>query len=528
MKTKIYQIKDESDKSIDEVGELLRSGALAAIPTETVYGLAANALDPQAVSRIFEAKGRPQDNPLIVHISSFDEIYPLVKEVPDSAKALADKFWPGPLTIILKKTELVPSVVSAGLDTVAVRMPSHPIARAIIRAAGVPLAAPSANSSGLPSPTRASHVIDDMDGKIEAIVDSGACGVGVESTVVSLAVNPPRLLRPGGITHAQLESVLGRVDIDDAVTNELEKGAVAASPGMKYKHYSPKAQVYIVKGSFRSFRFFTDYTCKDSDIALCFDGEEKLLNVRTFGYGGKDKPQEQAYNLFDLLRKADKLKAQRVFVRCPDSDGVGLAVYNRLIRAAAFKIIELPEIYGLTGRTGSGKSTVAQELLKHGFGVIDCDKVARRITEKGSPVLGKLAECFGDDIILSDGTLDRKKLASRAFADSESTEKLNALTHPAITDFVMNYILQHLNEHKVFVIDAAVIQKSKMIDYCSKLIVVTADDEVCIERIMKRDSISREKALERINAQPSEQDYEAQADIIIKNNGGELDLTGIL
>lgn len=528
MDTVLYKIDSENQKKeIEESAEILRRGGLVAIPTETVYGLAANALDGGAVKKIFKAKGRPQDNPLIVHISSFDEIYPLVKEVPKEAFALAEKYWPGPLTMIMPKSDLIPDEVSAGLSTVAIRMPSHPIARAIIKAAGVPLAAPSANSSGLPSPTKASHVFDDMNGKIDAIVDSGECGVGVESTVITLATKPPRLLRPGGITPEQLTAVLGKIDIDNAVTHKLAEGAVASSPGMKYKHYSPKAQVYIIKGPFPSYRCFTDYEKKDGDMAVCFDGEEKLLGIDAVSYGAENDSKTQAHRLFDLLRNADKVGAKRVFVRYPKTDGVGLAVYNRLIRAAAFRIINVPPIYGLTGPTGAGKSTVAAELQKRGWRIIDGDMAAREVMKKGSPLLGKLKEEYGEDIILPDGSLDRKALAEKAFKDKSSAKRLGELTHPAITDLVMRQIIKEKDEYPVFVIDAALITECKMYDYISKLIVVTADEEIRLKRITERDGISEQAAKERINAQPSAQYYESKADVIIKNNGGEIDLSDI-
>ena len=226
----------EDDGAVARAAQLLREGKLVAIPTETVYGLAADALNGPAVARIFEAKGRPQDNPLIVHIAREADWTPLVKEIPEAAHRLAERFWPGPLTIILEKSGLIPDEVSAGLSTVAVRCPSHPAAQAVIRAAGRPLAAPSANLSGKPSPTTAERVLEDMDGKIEAVLDGGPCAVGVESTVLSLAGAVPRLLRPGGVTAEQLREVLGTVELDAAVTDKLAPGAAAASPGMKYKH----------------------------------------------------------------------------------------------------------------------------------------------------------------------------------------------------------------------------------------------------------------------------------------------------
>ncbi len=234
MNTELVKITiEDCDEKFNKAVELLRNDEVVGMPTETVYGLAGNALSPLAVSRIFEAKGRPTDNPLIVHISELSEIYDLVKAVPDTAKRLAEKFWPGPLTIILPKSDIIPAEICGGLDTVAVRMPSDEIARAIISQCGFPLAAPSANTSGKPSPTSARHVHEDLDGKIEAIVDSGECSVGIESTVITLATDIPRLLRPGGITPEMLTEVLGEIEIDDAVYNKLKDGAEAASPGMK-------------------------------------------------------------------------------------------------------------------------------------------------------------------------------------------------------------------------------------------------------------------------------------------------------
>ena len=224
-------LKGDRPQDLKKAGELLRAGGLVAIPTETVYGLAANALDGAAVKAIYQAKGRPSDNPLIVHICDFGQLSPLVREVPEAAKQLAQAFWPGPLTIILKKSDLVPAETSGGLDTVAVRFPAHPVAQAVIREAGVPLAAPSANLSGRPSPTTFAHVEEDLTGRVDALVDGGDCAVGVESTVITLAEGVPKVLRPGGVTVAQLREVLGRVEVDPAVLHKLEEGKRAASPG---------------------------------------------------------------------------------------------------------------------------------------------------------------------------------------------------------------------------------------------------------------------------------------------------------
>ena len=342
MKTELLNINDVGDPRLPKVGQTLRNGGLAAIPTETVYGLAANALDEKAVEKIYEAKGRPSDNPLIVHIARFDEWKPLVKAIPESAERLAKKYWPGPLTIILPKSGLVPMKTSGGLDTVAVRMPSHPIARAIIEKAGVPLAAPSANTSGKPSPTTASHVLHDLDGKIEYIVDGGECKVGVESTVITLAGDKPRLLRPGGITPEMLESVLGEIEIDPAVFNKLQKGTVAASPGMKYKHYSPTAEVIIIKGDFEKYKNYVEERADENTAALCFDGDAgKLKKVSVLTYGDENDSASQANRIFEALREADEKGYKTVYARYPLADGMGLAVFNRLVRAAAFHIVEL-------------------------------------------------------------------------------------------------------------------------------------------------------------------------------------------
>lgn len=336
-------LKNTADDIIKSA-HILKNGGLVGIPTETVYGLAANALDGTAVAKIFVAKGRPMDNPLIVHIADFADIkrYNLVSKIPDSAVALAKSFWPGPLTIIMKKSKVIPDEVSAGLDTVAIRFPSHPVAQKIIKTAGVPLAAPSANLSGSPSPTTAQHVIKDLDGKIDAIIDGGASDVGVESTVITLATDVPRILRPGGITLEQLQSVLGEVDVDDAVFHKLAEGKKVASPGMKYKHYAPQANVILLKCSDDEYINYVNKNAEDGVAALCCDEDIKMLNVRTFSLGKRNDYQTQAHRLFDELRRIDNDgKVNTVYSRLPSTKGVGMAVYNRIIRAAGFEVIDL-------------------------------------------------------------------------------------------------------------------------------------------------------------------------------------------
>lgn len=327
-----------SPESAEKAAEIMAAGGVVGIPTETVYGLAADARNESAVRSIFRAKGRPQDNPLIVHISAIEQLGPLVREVPELALRIAERFWPGPLTMIFPKSDVIPRATSGGLDTVAVRMPRSPAARAIIDACGFPLAAPSANLSGSPSPTTAQHVLRDMDGRIPLIIDGGECDCGVESTVLCFpAADRVRILRPGGVT-AEMLSELCAVDIDPAVTSEPPKGAKVLSPGMKYKHYSPKAEVFIVNAHGKRFRDWCLAHAKGKTLALSADPVEHGM-FRCFGRDG----QEQAHRLFALLREADDQGAQTVYVEIPSKDGIGLAVYNRLLRAAAFRIVEADE-----------------------------------------------------------------------------------------------------------------------------------------------------------------------------------------
>ncbi len=327
-----------SEQSAGKAAEIMAAGGIVGIPTETVYGLAADARNEAAVRSIFQAKGRPQDNPLIVHISNIKQLPPLVREIPELALKIAEKFWPGPLTMIFPKSEMIPAATSGGLDTVAVRMPQSPAARAIIDACGFPLAAPSANLSGSPSPTTAQHVMNDMNGRIPLIIDGGECSCGVESTVLCFTGDGRvRILRPGGVTAEMLSELCG-VDIDPAVTSEPPKGAKVLSPGMKYKHYSPKADVYIVNAHGKRFADWCAAHAGEGTLALSADVHEHGM-FRCFG---KDE-QEQAHRLFGLLREADDEGASVVYVEMPSKDGIGLAVYNRLLRAAAFRVIDTDE-----------------------------------------------------------------------------------------------------------------------------------------------------------------------------------------
>lgn len=336
METVVINITTEYKRALEESSKLLKNGEVVGIPTETVYGLAANAFDEDAVRKIFVAKGRPSDNPLIVHIAKFEDLAPLVKEIPEKVKVMAEHFWPAPLTMIMKKSDRISNVVSGNLDTVAVRMPENEYARAIIESCGVPLAAPSANLSGSPSPTNAKYVFDDMNGRIPLIIDGGNCEIGVESTVISFSEDPPRLLRPGGVTLEEMTALIGEIIVDDAVLNKLEDGAVASSPGMKYKHYAPSADITIIKSDFETFKNLCE--TEENITALCFDGEEKFLSCPSVTYGDINDGYSQSARLFDALRELDEMGATKVYARCPDTKGMGLAVYNRLIRASGFKI----------------------------------------------------------------------------------------------------------------------------------------------------------------------------------------------
>ena len=364
------QILPPNINNIKYAADLLLNGNLVAIPTETVYGLAANIFDDSALNNIFKVKNRPQDNPLIVHISSIKMLEQITNNISDTALRLMEAFWHGPLSIIFPKSEKISKIVTAGLDSVAVRMPSNPTALAIIEQSGVPLAAPSANSSGYPSPTSAEHVYNDLQGKIPLIIDGGNCEIGIESTVVKIENDNVIILRPGGITVEMIQNLNINVILDKSVTSKTSNVSQPVSPGTKYKHYSPKATVIAIKGSIEDFADYVNKQKGNGIYAVVFEGEETYIkNFQTIDligncavqgrrpplyedtarkdndamcsfrrgllfFGKQTEPLTQANLLYNILREIDDKKGEKIFIRCPKPERIGLAVYNRIIRAA--------------------------------------------------------------------------------------------------------------------------------------------------------------------------------------------------
>ena len=349
MNTRVVVIDPQNidHEAIREAGAIIRNGGLVAFPTETVYGLGANGLDPGAVKRIFQAKGRPSDNPLILHISRAEELDKLVEDIPPTAERLIEEFWPGPLTLIFKKSPLVPEIVTAGLDTVAVRMPSHPVAMSMIRYAGVPVAAPSANLSGKPSPTRAHHVIKDLLGKVDMIIDSGSVMVGLESTVADVTGGGVVVLRPGGITPEQLGEVAGDVTVDPGLIPDSDT-TIPKAPGMKYAHYSPDAQVIVIDGDMyraaeKIQRMAKDLERQGKRVGIMATEQTKALykDALVVSVGDRKRPYTIAANLFAVLREFDALGVDVILAEGVERQGVGLAVMNRLLKAASHNVVRV-------------------------------------------------------------------------------------------------------------------------------------------------------------------------------------------
>ena len=349
MKTEYVDLRDGKDvkEGLYKAAEIIKTGGLVAFPTETVYGLGANGLDENAVPKIYEAKGRPSDNPLILHISEFDEIENIVKEIPDVAFVLADEFWPGPLTMVFKKSDIVPYRTTGGLESVAVRMPSNKIARELIKIAGVPVAAPSANSSGRPSPTKADHVLCDLDGKIDMVIDGGTVDIGLESTIVDVTGEVPVILRPGFITEEMLSEAIGRVKTDDAVKNlSPDKDIKPKAPGMKYRHYAPQGKMTIYKGKpEKVVKIINEETAKSEGkktAVLATDETKRYYKADiVISVGSREDCESIAHNLFDTLRNFDDMGAEIIFSEGFDESRLGFAIMNRLHKSAGYNIVNV-------------------------------------------------------------------------------------------------------------------------------------------------------------------------------------------
>ena len=521
METRIFH--PEQDKNaVAEAAAILRRGGLLGIPTETVYGLGADALNEDAVRRIFEAKGRPQDNPLIIHVPSADWLARYCRDVPDAAYQLAARFWPGPLTMILPRRDIVPLRTTGGLETVGVRCPDHPVTLAIIEAAGVPIAAPSGNTSGRPSPTTAGHMMEDMLGKIEGIVDGGPCTVGVESTILDLTVQPPRLLRPGGLPLEALEQVLGEVAVDDAVRRKMGEGERPRAPGMKYRHYAPKAAVTVVAGPARRSAAYIQQHLPEGAGVICFDEYAPLFAGHVVHrLGPADDKLAQAQHVFDALRTFDDTDVPEIYAQCPDESGLGLAVSNRLKKAAGFHVVDVsPLVIGFTGPTGAGKTSALRALERMGGLVLDCDAVYHELLRTDEPLRAAITAAFGP-VFAPDGSLDRRKLGAAVFADPAEMEKLNAI----IFDRLPQELLHRINDSDapLIGIDAINLVESGLSRLCRRTVAVLAPTETRVRRIMARDGIPEDYARLRVQAQKPDDFYRTHCTDVLMNDAATPD-----
>lgn len=507
----------ESDpNAVRDAAAILRRGGLLGIPTETVYGLGADALNEDAVSRIFLAKGRPQDNPLIIHVPDASWLERYCRSVPPAAYQLAERFWPGPLTMILPRRDIVPLQTTGGLETVGVRCPNHPVTLAIIEAAGVPIAAPSGNTSGRPSPTTAPHMIEDMDGRIDGIVDGGPCTVGVESTIIDLTVTPPRLLRPGGLPLESLRQVLGEVAVDKAVTGLLAAGERPRAPGMKYRHYAPHAPVTVVTGEPERSARRIQGLLSDTAGVICFDEYAPLFPGHIIHkLGPAADKSAQARHVFDALRTFDSTDVTEIFAQCPDDGGLGLAVANRLKKAAGFHLVDAdrPVLIGLTGGTGAGKSSALAALEDLGGTVLDCDAVYHQMLRTDPALREAITAAFGP-VFCPDGSLDRQKLGTLVFSDHAALDRLNAIVY----EYLPPELLRRAQGHTLVGLDAISLMESGLGRLCACTVAVLAPAEDRVRRIMARDGISEDYARLRISAQQPDAFYRERCSHILENN----------
>lgn len=518
MNTRLLSGKKPDD--IAEAGRLLAAGEVVGIPTETVYGLAASAFEAKAALRVFAAKGRPADNPLIVHITELSQLPGLVEYIPEAAYKLAARFWPGPMTLLMYKKPCIPDEVTAGLPTVGIRMPSHPVARAVIEAAGVPLAAPSANISGKPSPTTARHVLDDMDGKIAAVVDGGPCSVGVESTVIDLTGGTAQVLRPGAITEEMIAEVLGNAATDPAVEHGLSAGERPKAPGMKYRHYAPKAPVLLLEGPPENTAAALRRELLPTDGALVFSEYIGLLKPHSnlCPLGESWDHASHARRLFAALRRLDGTEAKRILAQCPRTRGAEAGAVNRLRKAAGFQTLDCRDeryVVGVTGRSGSGKSALASALIIRGACVLDADMIYRELLQTDHALLAAIETRFPGTV--KDGVLDRSALGKLVFSDELARLDLNALAHPAVFREVGRRIAA--GPAGLILLDVPLLFESHIDRFCDLTVGMLADRRVSLRRIMVRDGISEERAHARLFSQPDNAFYRRHCDVLLKNDG---------
>ena len=521
METKWFTLHTVEDKeSIAQAADILSRGGLLAIPTETVYGLGANGLDENAVLHIFEAKGRPQDNPLILHIPDASWLTRYCEDVPETAYRLAERFWPGPLTMILKKKPCVPLRTTGGLETVGMRCPDHAVTRAIIEASGVPVAAPSANTSGRPSCTTAEHVREDMWGKIDGIVDGGPCEVGVESTIIDLTVTPPQLLRPGGLPLESLRDALGEVTVDKAVTQKMNDGEKPRAPGMKYRHYAPKAPVTVVTGGAKaSARYLLTHAGEKSGI-ICFDEFTRLFDghiVHPLGASGDKRAQAQ--HVFDALRTFDETNVGEIWAQCPDSKGLGLAIGNRLKKAAGFHVEDADDgkiVIGITGGTGAGKTSLLRALQKQDACVLDCDRIYHEMLGSDESLRAALRKAFGGAIFRADGSVDVHAIGLIVFHDKEKLSELDAIVRAHVPRECARRMAA--SDKQLIGLDAIKLIECGLGAICDATVAVTAPEEVRVKRIMARDSITEDYARSRVAAQQRAEYFRTRCDYEFVND----------
>ena len=511
METKVFK-----PSAVDQAAALIAAGQLVAFPTETVYGLGADATNVAAVKQVYQAKGRPSDNPLIVHVAEVATVERFAKPLSINAKRLIKAFWPGPLTMIfnLKPDALAPEV-TGGLTTAAFRNPANAATIALIKAAKTPIVGPSANTSGKPSPTTAQHVLHDLDGKIAGILDDGATKVGVESTVLDLSGDQPAILRPGAVTAEAIEAV-----IDEPVLTEQHHVGVTEvpkAPGMKYRHYAPKAPVTVITGTpGASAAYIAAHLTKHSGV-ICFDEYAPLFEGHTIHrLGPAGDKLAQAQHVFDALRTFDGTDVTEIFAQCPDEGGLGLAVGNRLKKAAGFHVIEAPRplIVGITGPTGAGKTSALRALEQLGGCVLDCDAIYHDMLRSDDGLRNAITSAFGN-VFTPDGRLDRQKLGTLVFGDPQQLERLNTIIYANIPRELERRMAA--SPAPIVGIDAINLVESGLSKLCDRTLAVLAPVEDRIRRIMARDGISEEYARLRVAAQKDDVFYRTHCTDILEN-----------